>query len=667
MRQELYFDGILMDIDESTKITLVIKSNIFTEISKCVGNRTYSVQLPKTARNQRVLEFAHLPAANTNSNIPYRYLQCRYVRNGIEIFSDGYAYIISAKEKIEVCIVWGTPAVLRAIFSDGLKLTEISDDGKTRAYERYNLVDLWSNLNYLITSRGSCYAAIDFLKYEQTRNNNIYDTPECIARMPSMGYLRPCIFLRYILNRLQTIYGITFNLDAETDGWVDTLMFPCVTDNVDAVYPDRTFTVSFDSFASMWTVGQKSTTVFPDSLNQDMYMTFVRVVPMCDVSLNASYDVSYNLECSEDDLRRLISNGLIGAEMSVNYSDYVGYRPATSIFVWDSNNNQWNPNSGTNITDNWKIQIIGSVLNVDVEAKQVVYLFIKNEDSLQRAFLGGSARFTPTVKSLMYGISYPLTPNLPDLKVVEFLQWVAAITGTFPRQTDNGNSVLEFVPYRNLFENKDIAQDWSNKLVRAFDDGAAREIDFTVDGWAQVNHFAYGNSKDVGDFADGQVEINNVQLDAEQDVVGDVFDALSYPNNVPTYQVNEEDDAARLLAYLFPSEDEIDGPLEANNPEPCVMRAQPLSIDGVNYIVGTFDNTLYWSSILRSNRYAGLIRSLQKAKILHEVFALTELDIKQFDETVPVYLAQYGHYYAVTEIKTSETGVAEVTLFQLEL
>ena len=169
------------------------------------------------------------------------------------------------------------------------------------------------------------------------------------------------------------------------------------------------------------------------------------------------------------------------------------------------------------------------------------------------------------------------------------------------------------------------------------------------------------------DIADGQVNIDNVQLDAEQDVVGDVFDALSYPNNVPTYQVNEEDDAARLLAYLFPSEDETDEPLEANNPEPCIMRAQPLSIDGVNYIVGTFDNTLYWNSILRSGRYAGLICSLQKAKILHEVFALTELDIKQFDETVPVYLAQYGHYYAVMEIKTSETGVAEVTLFQLEL
>jgi hypothetical protein len=223
------------------------------------------------------------------------------------------------------------------------------------------------------------------------------------------------------------------------------------------------------------------------------------------------------------------------------------------------------------------------------------------------------------------------------------------------------------VHYHKLFDNKSIALDWSDKLVRAYDDDAPREIGFTVDGWAQVNHFAYGNSKDVGNFADGQIEISNVQLDVEQDVVGDVFDALQYPNNVPTYKTNADDNAERLLAYLFPSEDETDEPLEADNPEPCVLHMQPLEINNVAYVQGVFDSSLYWRNILQSDRYAGLIRSLQKAKILHEVFALTELDIKQFDETVPVYLAQYGHYYAVTEIKTSETGVAEVTLFQLEL
>ena len=661
MRQELYFDGILMDIDESTKITLVIKSNIFTEISKCVGNRTYSVQLPKTARNQRILEFAHLPAANTNSNIPYRYLQCRYVRNGIEIFSDGYAYIISAKEKIEVCIVWGTPAVLRAIFSDGLKLNEIPDDGKRATYVRYNEVTQSGEIAY---QDGYCYAAIDFLKYEGFRNSgDIYNTPEAQARWPKMGYLRPCVLLRYVLDRLYTQYGINFVLDYETALWVLHLMLPCVSDNVSDVYPALK---SVYVGNELWSVTQESLTVFPyNPVGFEQY-PFMRSHTIIKTKINVQYSMSFRKECDENELRRLINNGLIGVRPYYNGAS-AEYKKADIIHVIDTNNQVWDINSGTNRTDNWYITAIGSVTDMEVDASSYAMTTLFVDNHTMSELYAGEETFTPTVEEMMYGIDYPLTPNLPDMKVTDFLQWVSAITGTFPRQTDKGNIVLEFVHYHKLFDNKSIALDWSDKLIRAYDDDAPREIGFTVDGWAQVNNFAYGNSKDVGDFADGQIEISNVQLDVEQDVVGDVFDALQYPNNVPTYKTNADDNAERLLAYLFPSEDETDEPLEADNPEPCVLHMQPLEINNVAYVQGVFDSTLYWRNILRSNRYAGLIRSLQKAKILHEVFALTELDIKQFDETVPVYLAQYGHYYAVTEIKTSETGVAEVTLFQLEL
>jgi len=661
MRQELYFDGILMDIDESTKITLVIKSNIFTEISKCVGNRTYSVQLPKTARNQRVLEFAHLPAANTNSNIPYRYLQCRYVRNGIEIFSDGYAYIISAKEKIEVCIVWGTPAVLRAIFSDGLKLNEIPDDGKRATYVRYNEVTQSGEIAY---QDGYCYAAIDFLKYEGFRNSgDIYNTPEAQARWPKMGYLRPCVLLRYVLDRLYTQYGINFVLDYETALWVLHLMLPCVSDNVSDVYPALK---SVYVGNELWSVTQESLTVFPyNPVGFEQY-PFMRSHTIIKTKINVQYSMSFRKECDENELRRLINNGLIGVRPYYNGAS-AEYKKADIIHVIDTNNQVWDINSGTNRTDNWYITAIGSVTDMEVDASSYAMTTLFVDNHTMSELYAGEETFTPTVEEMMYGIDYPLTPNLPDMKVTDFLQWVSAITGTFPRQTDKGNIVLEFVHYHKLFDNKSIALDWSDKLIRAYDDDAPREIGFTVDGWAQVNNFAYGNSKDVGDFADGQIEISNVQLDEEQDVVGDVFDALQYPNNVPTYKTNADDNAERLLAYLFPSEDETDEPLEADNPEPCVLHMQPLEINNVAYVQGVFDSTLYWRNILRSNRYAGLIRSLQKAKILHEVFALTELDIKQFDETIPVYLAQYGHYYAVTEIKSSETGVAEVTLFQLEL
>ena len=346
------------------------------------------------------------------------------------------------------------------------------------------------------------------------------------------------------------------------------------------------------------------------------------------------------------------------------------YTPATTIVIKDSNDNTWNSSSGTNITDNWKITINGSLLDVDCNENETVGFTFYCDGSdlyIPHHMYDGEVIFTPTVLSVSYGIDYQLTINFPDVKVTEFLQWVAAITGTYPRQVDNVNGKLEFVPYKQIFDNVANAVDWSNKLVRAYDDDAPRELGFTVDGWAQVNNYNYKKDEQKGTFADYQITIPNVQLDEEQDVVGDIFQTTKPANNVPIYKVNESDNQQTLLAYLFPDNDQTGTPLEADSQDPCVLVAQPLEVNGTNYIMGAFADSLYWKNILNTSRYWDFIRSLRKAKVLHEVFALSDYDIKTFDETIPVYLAQYGHYYAVTEIKTSDTGVCDVTLFQLEL
>ena len=48
-----------------------------------------------------------------------------------------------------------------------------------------------------------------------------------------------------------------------------------------------------------------------------------------------------------------------------------------------------------------------------------------------------------------------------------------------------------------------------------------------------------------------------------------------------------------------------------------------------------------------------------------ERFNLSDLEIMNFDETKPVYLAQYGAYFAVIEIKTPSSGYCEVTMIEL--
>ena len=664
MTQEIYFDGNLMDIDESTKIVLQIKSNLFTEITKCVGNRTYTVQLPKTARNLHILEYANQPAST--STIPYRYIPARYVRNGIEIFTDAYAYIISCKEKIEVCIVWGVPAILRSIFTDGMKLNEITDDGRSATYVRYNQVNTYNQLSNLV-AQGWCYAAIDYLAYDNvSQANNIYTTQAAIGRMPLMGYLRPCIFLHYILNRLWNLYRIDFSLDSDVSDWLRNIIFPCVTDEADQAMTARSYVLN----GRWWEVDQRSASVFPDSINYDAAPTPV-VLPACRVVMSINYVITYHTTCSESQLRTIINNKRIGAIVTVDDNIIKEYTPAISVNVVDDGGNPWSPDGTGDRTDTWHITTDGLLTNVEAEAKDRVFVYFMHNGYKLLTFPdneleGGTIYFVPTIKNALYGVGFPLTKNFPDMKVTEFLQWVAAITGTFPRQTSGGTS-LEFVHYSSIFNNKANAVDWSSKLVRAYDDNAPRELGFTVDGWSQVNNYQYKENKDKGTFADGQIILDNVQLDSEQDVVGDAFEAAKPANNVPIYKVDADADAQRLLQYLFPSEDETSDPLDADSADPYVLYARPLEVNGVEYISGQFDPSLYWSNILSSDRYKGLISSLRKVKVLHETFALTDSDIKTFDETIPVYLAQYGHYYAVTEIKSSETGVCDVTLFQLEL
>ena len=65
------------------------------------------------------------------------------------------------------------------------------------------------------------------------------------------------------------------------------------------------------------------------------------------------------------------------------------------------------------------------------------------------------------------------------------------------------------------------------------------------------------------------------------------------------------------------------------------------------------------------DKYRHVAESLQNAKIVTETVRIRDLELIDFDETKPVYLAQYGSYFAITEIKADENGYAEVTMFQL--
>lgn len=122
--QQLYIDGVLMDMSEETAITLDIKSNFFRDITRMTANTTYTINLPKTAHNMSVLEFTGKPS--TSSKYPYIFHTARYFRNGLEIIRNGRASVLSVKETIEISIYWGLFQALATLQSSDLKLNELS-------------------------------------------------------------------------------------------------------------------------------------------------------------------------------------------------------------------------------------------------------------------------------------------------------------------------------------------------------------------------------------------------------------------------------------------------------------------------------------------------------------------------------------------------------------
>lgn len=134
MRDEMLFiDGELVDLDEDTKITLNIKSNLFTDLSKIVSNNSYTIKLPKTVRNQRIIEHADLPACNTDYSRKYH--QGRYFRNGVEIISDAKVVLISVSDSIEMAMTWGNSTAFQDLVDADYSLNdliEVNDSGIAR-------------------------------------------------------------------------------------------------------------------------------------------------------------------------------------------------------------------------------------------------------------------------------------------------------------------------------------------------------------------------------------------------------------------------------------------------------------------------------------------------------------------------------------------------------
>lgn len=600
IRDELYINGDKVDVGD-TDISLNYKSNLLTDISKIVSNNSYTIKLPKTAKNLALIECAHLPSSTTK--FPYLKHVGNVLRNGIIIVKDANVVLLSVSEYIETALSWGNVTNFAEIVSSDKKLTDLeygTEEGTDWV--------VWNN-------KGSNSAQFPLINYGfNSGDSNVW--------------YHPAITVKWILEKIQEESGVTFNFPSDKKTFIDKMIVPLLTRNdsqkindafpsslqmVGYVIVESTFSYlklnyigdSTQQYASVGgPYGDRLYTKYPITLKVKGTIEML-------VQYNSGMDVNnqyLNLRVSQSD-----SSGNISSVSTIERKNYAAYIEAPNVRLL------------FNFDD-----------LVSIESDEFMHFTIK-----AIATGASSSVLSLTVydrNEISFGEKFPLVPNLPDIKQIDFIKAVASMVGLFA--LPDGENGIKFIPFDNLSANKSKAVDWTNRVIMAYDSVTPRNLQYTLDNIAQNNWFRYKEDDNVMGNYDGNIQVDDATIEYERDAITLPFSACSTKGGVayiPLYSYNEE------------------GELEYNKTNPRI-----LLLDGTK---GIFKG-LEWTTLIANNyqTYKGLINN---AKVVTEYIRLNSIELRDLEMDIPVYLAQYGCYLAIIEIKTKENDICECKLLKL--
>ena len=775
--QRLYIDGELVDLSEDTKFTLSIKSNLFREISDIVSNNTYTVKLPKTVRNQRILGHSDL-VQNGGGTFPYKYHTAQYFRNGVQLIRNGRAAVMSVGEDFEISIVWGINLQLEDIIENNLKINELSNDAHIQYlpvnypedydtamqrgyyYADYNpfiatnnydwatfsAVDhpvqsktialedgavetpsIWGTVRFYIdktvtgykcaiirvgmgdnllisnavgSSQYKLWTCIDNegkVLFQSNASEAIQPTvvtpsgsmdvtyiivnidttaspnAEVVLRTRNSGFASsggsnrfpqsryqgtlPCVNLSWIFDQITSDTGILFQWPNEATDLINSLSIPLLQKDSDTTtYNDMMVEIVIQNSAAL---GSQSFLVREGGIFFDETASFVNSIQAKTsgkIYFSANAHWTWNAENAEPNTP---AHG--GGYSFYNFPNcYL----IMKIQHRDDTTDEYTIGTNDFISAREE-QVQSNLIRVSEYASGTIE--IQEYDTI--TFELHNDYGTPT--DLFYDFSllgvadddqevpkgglFPIIMNLPEVEIVDLLKFLCVITGTFPKQVDSGN-VVSFAVINSIWDNIPQSVDWTRKLLTERRESKPSEMEFTIEDYAQSNYYRWKQDDTVRGYYDGSLRIANETLDVTKDVFEFPF-AASDGNVIPL----TSGDRNQAGVTVTSNQNGLTS-TRADSPTNCEPRIMVASKNDDGEVALRFDISL--QDIL-DTKYKNLAATLSAAKVVKETFTLSDIEIMEFDETKPVYLSQYGAYFAVAEIQVNEDGTSDVTMFQL--
>ena len=592
MKEELYIKGESVDLGDS-EITLNFKSNLLGDISKITASNSYTIKLPRTNKNIRLLDFPDV--AGHESYMMRDYFNAEYYRNGVKLF-DAKAVLISCSEDgFDVALTWGMSEKFIQLMNDDKSIQEFAD--MALPWNSSTTYD-----NGLVNGQ---------LSHGYIRHNAGIDVDSNRDKI----FIHPSVNCMRLLEEIASYYGLTMDWGSYKQ-YIELLYLPLISQKASSKYNffEANITGTLDSDIKYVKFTQINRV---DGINISNTETYGDVVRIYETSLDWELDILiYTNKHNTLNVVELAfySNAQYIKSLQISSND-IGLCAYKGVIPFDIT-------EYSNITIRIRINN-GALLG-----------FIKSYIKI----------FSEDVQSVSYNQYYPIGSNLPDISVVDFIKQICWLFGLFAIKSDTG---VYFISVNKIIDNKDKAVDWSKKLVPT--GWTAKETSYTFGDFAQKNYFRYEENENAKS-ADGYMVVQNKTLDHEKDLV-----------KLP-YTAGGDNGDMRAVPYFKWSEDGTTVELED-----CGDRIMQLVISFDSQ--GKEDARLDFSDLKFQNRvsrfglssYQDLIKS---PFVIKDTFRLTEIDLKNLDYSIPVYIERYAAFFAIISIK-SQGDYSECELLKL--
>jgi hypothetical protein len=592
MKEELYIKGESVDLGDS-EITLNFKSNLLGDISKITASNSYTIKLPRTNKNIRLLDFPDV--AGHESYMMRDYFNAEYYRNGVKLF-DAKAVLISCSEDgFDVALTWGMSEKFIQLMNDDKSIQEFAD--MALPWNSSTTYD-----NGLVNGQ---------LSHGYIRHNAGIDVDSNRDKI----FIHPSVNCMRLLEEIASYYGLTMDWGSYKQ-YIELLYLPLISQKASSKYNffEANITGTLDSDIKYVKFTQINRV---DGINISNTETYGDVVRIYETSLDWELDILiYTNKHNTLNVVELAfySNAQYIKSLQISSND-IGLCAYKGVIPFDIT-------EYSNITIRIRINN-GALLGIIKS-----YIKIFSED----------------VQSVSYNQYYPIGSNLPDISVVDFIKQICWLFGLFAIKSDTG---VSFISVNKIIDNRDKAVDWSKKLVPT--GWTAKETSYTFGDFAQKNYFRYEENENAKS-ADGYMVVQNKTLDHEKDLA-----------KLP-YTAGGDNGDMRAVPYFKWSEDGTTVELED-----CGDRIMQLVISFDSQ--GKEDARLDFSDLKFQNRvsrfglssYQDLIKS---PFVIKDTFRLTEIDLKNLDYTIPVYIERYAAFFAIISIK-SQGDYSECELLKL--